>query len=425
MNILIIAGRFYPDGNANSSILYRLSKFFNDEGHRVTVARIVDWSEPYEELVHQGITILRIPIDRRGLKTRARLLLRRGRIFSGIFHASAHFLTHVFSRLSIADPFLLQYMLSAKALMRVARRSSADVVVTTCDPFWTHNFGYLLKRWCRVGWTMYNLDPYFDNPARDHSESATARRLAEEARMLGAADSAIVTPEIHASYVRSPLRRYLHKVTRLELPVIRDLTSAVDIPAPIDTQYINCSFVGHLYPGLRDPKFVLDVFQRIREPRIRLNIIGGIYGEFPPGYLEALAEPLGSRVVFCPPVDPDTAVTCMRESNVLINIGNRDTDMFPSKFLDYCSTGRPIINFHWSPDCPTLPYSRKYRLCLNIKVNEDETESAAREVEDFIVMNASQRMTYDEVSKNLRCRSSDTISAEFLGVLASSLRTRR
>lgn len=422
MNILIIAGHFYPDTDANANILHRLSESFAKEGHRVTVVRVVDRSEPYEATLQQGLTMLRIPIDRRSSRTKARTLLRTGRVFSGTFHAAVYLLAVVLKRLFSADPLLLQQSLSARALIRVAHRISADVVVTTCDPFWTHTFGLLLKRWCSVGWTMYMLDPYFDNPTRDQSDSAIAGRLADEEGMLKAADSVIVTPGIYSSYANSPLRVHLDKVNPLELPMVRDLTSETDSPVPIDQRHVNCSFVGHLYPELRDPKFVFEVFQHVKDPRIRLNFIGGAYGKFPQGYLEALAEPLGDKLVFYPTVDPDTAVACLRQSNVLVHIGNRGTDMFPSKFLDYCSTGRPIINFYWSEDCPTLPYARRYRLCLSVGMNQDANESISKKVEAFIVANASQRMAYDEISQVLGCRSSDEVAADFVALLASSLR---
>jgi hypothetical protein len=38
----------------------------------------------------------------------------------------------------------------------------------------------------------------------------------------------------------------------------------------------------------------------------------------------------------------------------------------PSKTLEYINAGKPIVNFHKLPDCPTLHYTRRYPLCLNI-----------------------------------------------------------
>lgn len=418
MNIMMIVERFYPDADANANILNRLATFFTSQGHKVTVVRIVDASEQYESQLQHGITTLRVPIDRRSLKTRSRLLLQRTRTLSDILRAAAYLSVIALTRLCSSDPILLQQALSARRLIHEASQMSADVVVTTCSPFWTHTFGYILKRWCGLGWTMYMLDPYFDNPTCDQSDSSVAKRLVDEERMLSAADSVIVTPGIFDSYGATPLRRHLDKVTPLELPILRDLTSEESVSVPISQDFINCTFVGHLYPHLRDPNFTLSVFGLVQDPRIRLNLIGGVYGGFPQGYLESLAEPLGNKLVLHPTVDPDTAVACLRQSNVLIHIGNRGTDMFPSKFLDYCSTGRPIINFYWSEDCPTLPIARKHRLCLNIGMDQKATELIAEELEEFIVRNASARMTYDEISQVLECRTSDEIASDFLAILA-------
>lgn len=416
MNITIVTKNFYPAGDANSNILYRVALYFAGQGHRITVARIVSDSERWEDSRHGGIRIISIPMDMRGWGGNARSHLLQGRMLLAAHGAAMLWVTRAFGQF-IDIETLPQFRSNAQILEQIIEESHADVLLTHGTPFSTHYFGYILKRRRGMGWIMYMLDPYFNNPTLDSSGRAVARRVAEELRMLEATDKAVATPEIHGSYVKPPLAKHSGKVTPLELPMIRDLTDELGTQVAIDNHYINCSFVGNLYPDLRDPQFVLRVFHKIRQPNIRLNMIGKTYGRFPAGYISALTEPLGDRFASWPPVHPDAAIAWMCQSDVLVNIGNRGTDMFPSKFLDYCSTGRPIINFYWSPDCPTLPYARKYGLCLNVQIDDTNTEDAAKQVEAFILANASYRLSYDEVTKNLGVRSSDSVAAEFLEVL--------
>lgn len=419
MQVLFVVRDYYPDGNANANILVRLAKFIQAAGDQVVVAKLAPLASIGSETLQDGIRVLTIPTDRTGWGGRALLAFRQRRFLSALVRAVAYSTTRLLGQFIDVNRLQPQHVLGNGKLSRVARDCSADVVITTSNPFWIHGYGRALKRSSHATWTVYILDSYYANPTGDLSSASRRRRLREEAGVLRSADRAIVTPDIYADYSESRLRKYLHKVTPLELPMVRDLTHISDQQVALNTDYINCSFIGHLYPNLRDPAFLLETFRRIRIRKLRLNIIGKTIGDFPTGYIEELVGPLEDRIVFIPPVDGETAVAYMQKSNVLINLGNKESRMFPSKFLDYCSTGRPIINFHWSSQCPTLPYAKRYRLCLNVAVDEESVVSAAERIEDFIIENASSRMTYEEVVSCLGARSSDEIASAFSNILRS------
>ena len=60
------------------------------------------------------------------------------------------------------------------------------------------------------------------------------------------------------------------------------------------------------------------------------------------------------------------ALNAMADADILINIGNSVPVHMPSKTLEYINSRKPMVNFHKLPNCPTLHYTRRYPLCLNI-----------------------------------------------------------
>ena len=69
----------------------------------------------------------------------------------------------------------------------------------------------------------------------------------------------------------------------------------------------------------------------------------------------------------------------MADADVLINIGNSVPVHMPSKTLEYINTGKPMVNFYKFADCPTLYYTKRYPLCLNLYEKEfDPARDTAR-----------------------------------------------
>ena len=89
----------------------------------------------------------------------------------------------------------------------------------------------------------------------------------------------------------------------------------------------------------------------------------------------------------CP--DGSAAAACMKQAmadaDVLINIGNSVPVHMPSKTLEYINTGKPFVNFYKMDDCPTLYYTKRYPLCLNMSEKDTDLDAAAQRFIDFCV----------------------------------------
>lgn len=67
-------------------------------------------------------------------------------------------------------------------------------------------------------------------------------------------------------------------------------------------------------------------------------------------------------------VSPDEADDALAYADVIVTIGNRNSDLMPSKLFDCMSTGRPILHFSQNNDDPYLPYLQKYPLSLTVSL---------------------------------------------------------
>ena len=80
----------------------------------------------------------------------------------------------------------------------------------------------------------------------------------------------------------------------------------------------------------------------------------------------------------------------MAQADILINIGNSVPVHMPSKTLEYINTGKPFVNFHKLSDCPTLYYTKRYPLCLDLYEGDADIDTAAERFTEFCVENAGK-----------------------------------
>ena len=85
-----------------------------------------------------------------------------------------------------------------------------------------------------------------------------------------------------------------------------------------------------------------------------------------------------ATIVTLPNQPYETALQAMADTDVLINIGNSVPVHMPSKTLEYINTGKPVVNFYKLEGCPTLYYTKRYPLALNLYEGDKDPDAAAK-----------------------------------------------
>ncbi|MDV7823340.1 glycosyltransferase family protein [Enterococcus gallinarum] len=175
-----------------------------------------------------------------------------------------------------------------------------------------------------------------------------------------------------ASYIPQDI---INKIVSLRHPMIREYnTNLVKDDNNEDNKTIRFLYGGGLDRKQRNPEKVIQLMSGIAS---RENILFTIfsYGN----YQERLKELEKSNFFLqvYPPIDSEQFKSEMIKSDFLISIGNKESDIIPSKIFDYISSQRPIVHFAQSKDDKYFKILKEYpyALILNLyKLDKSESE---------------------------------------------------
>ena len=326
MNLLILTGPLYPQRSNNANLLLKLlpelAKY-----HSVTLAAPAGEGRMPETIEGFPVRWLR---DKRDLCRRT-VIPAIGRLTD---------------RGGYSD------MVQALVLRRELKKLSFDAVLCSMEPFPS---ALALSGRKGVKKFLYLMDP----PEIALDTPATPLRTRMLQKLLLEQDMVLTTP-----FIRQALqcRGITASFREVGFPMLMpNPVTPTDSDIPMPKEKINLLFTGWLYSEIRSPRYFLELAKHL-DSRFRIVFMGR--------ECELLRERFdfdtSAEVVTLPNQPYQVALNAMAKADILINIGNSVPVHMPSKTLEYINAGKPIVNFHKLPDCPTLHYTRRYPLCLNI-----------------------------------------------------------
>lgn len=237
---------------------------------------------------------------------------------------------------------------------------------------------------CKI--IVYQVDPLIENGV--YTAQSFSGRLDLETCM--AKETAVITTSLLKKQ-KEKNEIDVSNVLCLEFPSIVEQS----IVKKLQADEIKVVFAGFFYKGIRDPEYALKLFSKIKNPQIKLYIIGGGLEELICHY----ATESNGRIVHKGVLTLDETQREIGEADILLNIGNNDIHFVPSKIFDYISTGKPIVNTYKDTACPTLPYFAKYGNSICVNENND-VEKEAEKVEKFIETNLHKTLSYTTIKEN-------------------------
>ena len=245
-----------------------------------------------------------------------------------------------------------QAMVLHRGLRAIRKEYPFDAILISMEPFPSALAVCGLKG---VRKFLYLMDP----PAAALDTPTTPLRTRMLPKLLNEQDAVLTTPFIRQALEDRGITAHYREVGFPMLMPNPATPTDSDIPMP--QEKINLLFTGWLYSDIRSPKYFLELARHLDE-RFRIVFMGK--------ECEKLRERFDfdtkAEVVTLPNQPYQVALNAMAGADILINIGNSVPVHMPSKTLEYINSRKPIINFHKLPDCPTLHYTRRYPLCLNI-----------------------------------------------------------
>ena len=384
MNILLLTGPLYPKAGNNTNLLAKLIPSLGAQNTLQLLSAVPSAGPTALPDRFFGIPALWARDDRRDLSRKMIYPL----------------LSKSVDRRGYSD------YLSAKLLYDTARKhsrkTSIDAVISTMEPFPYADAASRIKNAKKI---LYLMDP----PACISNGRSTPYRDRRMKKLLSTQDAILTTPFIREALIEHGFGFCENKLISVGFPMIEAHGLH---PSERGDGRIRLLFCGWLYSDIRSPKYFLDIISRLDE-RFEVTFMGKecqlLQKRFP-------TETRASLITL--PQQPyETALQAMADADILINVGNSVPVHMPSKTLEYINTGKPFVNFYKLDDCPTLYYTKRYPLCLNMSEGDSDLDAAAQRFVDFCVTNKGKAVDRSFIEREYEDCTPAYIAGKILDVL--------
>ena len=224
------------------------------------------------------------------------------------------------------------------------------------------------------------------------------RGMKWEDRLLKAADKIIMMKSSMEHYsTHSSMKDYYQRIAFLDLPLIRRPRYESD--AENSDGLVHLVFIGSIPFHIRNPEPFLRLFNKMDNKDYRLHIFGTSNCN---DMLREYAQK-DQRIILEGPIPHDTAMQRMAESDIMVNFGNNNSAMTPSKIFEYMSHGKPIISTLPISDEPSAVYLKKYPLAYLVDYANADTDSAAKELQTWIDSAVGNTVPFASVEEIFKC----------------------
>ena len=350
MRVLIMTGPLWPQPGNNANLIGKLIPWFQRAGHEVQLFSAA-FGEEESTLQAERFNV---PIF--WARDRERDWKRR-------------ILYPAVSRAVDPNGFsdALQAQIFLRELQKVRKRYPFDAVLSTSEPY---SMAVAASRIRGIAKALYIMDP----PACVSGGRETVYRNRSLPTLLRKQTAVITTPFVRNALVSRGFA-FPEREASVGFPMI--IPDMPEKTASADGR-IHLLFCGWLYSDIRSPKYFLDIVSRLDE-RFVVTFMGKECEKLTKRFdIQTKAE-----LITLPNQPYEIAQQAMADADIMINLGNSVPVHMPSKTLEYINTGKPFVNFYKMDDCPTLYYTRRYPLCLNISERDTDKDTAARRFINF------------------------------------------
>lgn len=293
--------------------------------------------------------------------------------------------------------------------LELSRMGNYDGVISISFPFSSHLVALGVKRrHPDLPWIMDALDPFSLSEASTPNNRLLYHRLNRRTERFAfrRATAVVVNSEFAATRYRNVFPESKDKIRVLPTTApewsLMDAESANDLIFNAEKK-IRLTFTGALYSDIRNPEFLLSVFDRLLGTRIGQHLELHFFGNVSDcgRYFQRYASSLGSRIIVHGQVAHATAIRAMLQSDILVNLGNTVPYQLPSKVVEYATTGKPVLNIVRGESDSSLAFFRSYPAALSLL--EQAASLTPEAIEDVVrFIETSQSVDKDVLNKWLQ-----------------------
>lgn len=414
--ILIILGSYFPNPSANGICVKQVAEEFKARGVDVSVLATQTKGLSEHEII-DDVNIYRI---------KSRWIHRLFELSEGykqnnikwIFQKLLLFLNKIknilfFPTWPLISPiYTYRYYKKANELHK---QYKYDGILSVYTPIDSLIAGALIKKkHTDMKFMLYFLDTLSGGipPKGFNREWLENRGYKWEKKLFNIADSIFVMKSHEQNYSKAIYNKFKSKIQVVDIPLMRRIKISTGInEINFNKRKVNIVYTGSLLKHIRNPSYMFKIFSRITNDFL-FHIFGG--GDCSDLIDDYIIDNKGIKIIKHGFVRYETANNAIMHSDILINIGNINGNLIPSKIFEYMATGKPIISFYKYEKEPSILYLKKYPLSLLIKEDIELIDENTKRIVDFINENNNMSVEYNKVENIFKNNTAERTVDEML-----------
>lgn len=270
------------------------------------------------------------------------------------------------------------------------KQETYDLILSVSYPFYIQRYAYMVRKHLKIRkWIMYLLDPYADNV---HIYKDTRkRRIREERRLFKSCTNIFAAEELVTKQKYSPIIDFRTKVNYIPTHLLTNNTEYTYVRCSNEVNFV---YAGTFYSDIRNPEELLKLFLHLPN-----HYTLSLYSVGCEDVIEKYKELLGERLeVNGFVVGYDEYKKRIEMADILVDVGNTVSNQVPSKLLDYCSYGKPIVHFINCNEEVVGERFAKYPLFLNIEYGGDY-DNVSKRIIEFCENSVGRKVDYTVIQK--------------------------
>lgn len=289
-----------------------------------------------------------------------------------------------------------------KYLKKVNSEKKIDTIIPVSLGFESVVASYKFrKKNNEVKMIPYLFDPFTFNASLHKRpffyKMRTKNHLELEQKIFSLSNKIFILPQLE-QIMKTSFANFYSKVILTEHPLLEKSNASPIKGMFEDNKKIKIVYTGTLYQSIRNPEYLLTVYQLIEDADMSSQLHMFTAGNCD-NILNYFKGYLKESLILHGTVSLLEAQSAMHNADILINLGNTVTYQIPSKIFEYIATGKPIIHFYSHKEDKVIEILESYPLALCLESDPAQLRENSKKFLDFCMVNAGGILNYDQIEK--------------------------
>ena len=414
-NILVLVGEYKPYSSTNGNIADNIIQEFKKYGYNVSVLARKNVANLESVQTIDDVKIYRNRDLNLIIHDYCLKMIKRGKkIFKLILFIKRviFFLPKIFRKNSISKHYTRKI---EKSIKKIHEERKIDIVIPVSAPheevFAAMNFK---KENNDIKLIVYQLDQFANAdtiyPLKALKSRQKINNMQLEIELLSWCNNLFALKPVYEYYYTNLVfEKYFKKIILTEHPLIKNL----NLENKKESSTINLLYAGALYSQLRNPSYLLKIFDSsiMKKSNIKLHMYS--FGDCQ-SIIEKYAKKMKHTIYNHEKIPHEMIIKKMREADILLSIGNNSKNEVPSKLFEYLSFRKPIIHLYYNDEDVYLKYLKNYQYSICIKMDKNNIERNSKVFYNFCKENKNINISFDIIERNFKEATPEYVAKQFI-----------